>query len=291
MSAVEMTCAGRSFKELGKKLLNLQPLSQQLVDPADSVLGGLSLSPSNGLNTDYKTLIRTAFRPIWWRSPTLVNGYTVMENNFSLFWGISIMLYERTLVSDDTHFDQYLRGNKNALTDQQKKGLSVFRGKGQCTKCHDKAELSDATVSNAKGNPLVGFHNIGVRPETEDGGDILQPGKGFFKTPQLRNVELNGPYFHNGHAATLRQVVDFYDRGGDFPSALTNIKPLGLKASEKNDLVAFLLSLTDERVRFERAPFDHPSMFVPNFGTLPAVGAAGRATPLRTFMGLNPFSP
>ena len=76
-----------------------------------------------------------------------------------------------------------------------------------------------------------------------------------FKTPQLRNVELTGPYFHNGKYATLRQVVDFYDRGGDVPNH--SIEPLGLTEPEKNALVDFLIALTDERVRFQRAPFDH----------------------------------
>jgi len=87
-----------------------------------------------------------------------------------------------------------------------------------------------------------------------------------FKTPQLRNVELTGPYFHNGGQATLMQVVDSYNRGGDFNSAQIdeNIKPLGLAERDKRDLVNFLIALTDERVAFERAPFDHPSLCVAN---------------------------
>src|SRR5438270_6474457 len=89
-----------------------------------------------------------------------------------------------------------------------------------------------------------------------------------FKTPGLRNVELTGPYFHNGGQATLMQVVDFYNRGGDFDEAQTsptrlrpideNIKPLGLAERDKRDLVNFLIAMTDERVAFEKAPFDHP---------------------------------
>src|SRR5205085_3316582 len=102
----------------------------------------------------------------------------------------------------------------------------------------------------------VGFHNIGVRPTASDPGLA----GGAFKTPALRNVELTGPYFHNGGKATLRQVVDFYSLGGDFPGEL---KSLVLSERERESLVAFLKSLTDPRVRNQSAPFDHPQLLVP----------------------------
>jgi cytochrome c peroxidase len=133
---------------------------------------------------------------------------------------------------------------------------------------------------------------------------------GAFKTPGLRNVELTGPYFHNGGKATLMQVVEFYNRGGDFPvenraNLAPDIRPLGLDETEKANLVAFLLALTDERVRYEKAPFDHPSLCLPNghpgstssvvssngnatdnnpLSCLSAVGAAGSKVPLRSFI-------
>lgn len=145
----------------------------------------------------------------------------------------------------------------------------------------------------------TGFFRIGVRPDAEDpgvGGNdpfdnslsetrLAQQGKfkqifgedapklnpplnsseaiiaeGAFKAPGLRNVELTAPYFHNGGQATLEQVVEFYNRGGDFGA----LPPLQLSDTEKQSLVAFLKGLTDERVRFHRAPFDHPQLFVPN---------------------------
>lgn len=146
--------------------------------------------------------------------------------------------------------------------------------------------------------------------------------QGSFKVPTLRNVELNGPYFHNGGQATLRQVVDFYTRGGDFHEQnLATLDPdiqllFGLVGNDaaKNQLVDFLLALTDERVRFEKAPFDHPELIladgavgdtlkVKTCGTpgvacdvqvkLPAVGAGGLPTkqPIRTFLGLDPHQP
>ncbi len=137
-----------------------------------------------------------------------------------------------------------------------------------------------------------------------------------FKTPGLRNVELTGPYFHNGGQATLMQVVDFYNRGGDFNSAQVdeNIKPLGLAERDKRDLVNFLIALTDERVAHEQAPFDHPSICVANgqqgddsgvpvgpslpgggrtiaadrILCVPASGAAGIANRLPTFLNADP---
>ena len=137
---------------------------------------------------------------------------------------------------------------------------------------------------------------------------------GAFKVPQLRNVELTGPFMHNGGMATLRQVVDFYTRGGNFD--LNNladldpaIAPIGQLIGQpfvKNDLVTFLMALTDERVRNESRPFDHPELFVPHGTTttgveitftVPAVGRGGRPEaspplpPLQPFLNVNQFNP
>ncbi len=160
----------------------------------------------------------------------------------------------------------------------------------------------DGPVRNRDGNVIdKGYSNIGVRPTAEDLGvgaeDELGPlsharrlfsadppasfggadvTKGFglegaFKIPSLRNVALTAPYFHNGDARTLREVVEFYSRGGNvWPLAQTDgtpIEPLGVPSltdEEIDALVAFLEALTDERVLYRRAPFDHPQLFVPN---------------------------
>ena len=181
----------------------------------------------------------------------------------------------------------------------------------------------------------AGYYNIGVRPIREDIGlgakdpfgyplaearllayglekkaaltgynEFYLPfpnetfdGDGFFKVPTLRNVELTAPYFHNGGTLTLEQVVEFYNRGGDFYEKGHNnaVRPLKLTIGEKEALVAFLRALTDERVRYDRAPFDHPQLFVPNgpaavgaasadtLVELPAVGRAG-GTPRQNFL-------
>ena len=102
---------------------------------------------------------------------------------------------------------------------------------------------------------------------------------GNFKVPNLRNAKFTGPYFHNGDSATLRQVVEFYTRGGNFPN--TNFHDLDpdiegipglrfpefLPTSQRNmhDLIDFVAEgLADRRVAHEQAPFDHPQLFVPN---------------------------
>lgn len=128
-------------------------------------------------------------------------------------------------------------------------------------------------------------------------GRALAAVPGAFKIPTLRNVELTGPYMHNGSMKTLEEVVDFYNRGGNFDNPqhfATLVFPQGLSADNKADLVAFLRSLTDERVRWERAPFDHPQLLVPHgqvaaaspqnpdlakdrYVSLPAVGRQGRS--------------
>ncbi len=95
---------------------------------------------------------------------------------------------------------------------------------------------------------------------------------GFFKAPQLRNVALTAPYFHNGSQLTLEQVVEFYDRGGDFNTfgeehqyMDADIDNLGLTLQDKTDLVDFMRNgLTDSRTVNQSAPFDHPQLLTPN---------------------------
>jgi cytochrome c peroxidase len=139
---------------------------------------------------------------------------------------------------------------------------------------------------------------------------------GAFKAPNLRNIRFSGPYFHVGDSATLRQVVEFYTRGGNFPNTnlhdktvdVDGIPPLMFpefnpSAEQYIDaLVDFLADgLTDSRVALEQGPFDHPSLLVPNgapaahpdrdiFINVPAVGTEGRATPLPTFLNLDPHA-
>jgi cytochrome c peroxidase len=447
LSATEMSADNRNFHQVGKKLLARVPLANQLVDPTDSVLGTFSKSPDRGLKTSYSALIQKAFQPEWWQfsrhiceaadgstsitidaanfetCPAGTTDYSLMEYNFSLFWGVAIQMYESTLVADQTPLDKYLEQQQSytligdnlknqytiqlkpgitpytvsviglnstldftdqdtyafddgqgrvmgngvnggtidyasgtltvffgeapvslvpiqiaysvgavPLTTGQLRGLHLFQGKAGCIACHGGPELSNAAVGTVTGFPVermimeddsarvydTGYYHIGVRPTAEDGGlagndpvaglplsqaeilrqhvcdggyeTVIVPGRrgdgiapspmncnddvargGFFKAPQLRNVGLTAPYFHNGSQLTLEQVVEFYNRGGDFNTVAEvkymdpDIEILGLTAQEKIDLVDFLRNgLTDPRTVAQAAPFDHPQLFVPN---------------------------
>jgi len=112
-SVMEMSAHDRNFLHIARKLLNSQPLRNQFISYTDSVLGSLSRSTSRqnlqGLKVSYPALIQKAFVDKWWNAPgepvTVQSvNYTHMEANFSMFWGIAIMMYERTLVSDQTRF-------------------------------------------------------------------------------------------------------------------------------------------------------------------------------------------
>lgn len=132
--------------------------------------------------------------------------------------------------------------------------------------------------------------NMGEGPEMGTWPIVNRVGRfGSIKAPQLREVELTGPYFHSGATLTLRQVVDFYVRGGNYPVTNAmhrdfNIVNLNLEVqsnlseAEKVALVDFLLELTDDRVKFERGPFDHPEVILPLDGTAPENGAFTVAT-------------
>jgi cytochrome c peroxidase len=414
VSTLEMSSPGRDPVDIGadlakttrkisKRLQNVRPLGKQQVHPTDSVLGALSRWPNRGLSIkNYDDMIKAAFHERWWHSSRLISvlpdgtklfvdradddpateEYTLIQYNFTLFLGLSIQVYEATLVADDTAWDRFRRENPSStdpdlnpwfntnpthisrlalfgahLFNDRTRGPSNLR----CSNCHEQAELTDASVRriasavngpvrNRDGNIIdKGFNNIGIRPTADDLGvgasdgfgplsfsrrlfpvqpplgtvfDAAPVTKGFgvdaaFKIPSLRNVALTAPYFHNGDARTLKEVVELYSRGGNVApiQALdgTVIEPLGiptLTPAEIEALVAFMETLTDERVLYRRAPFDHPQLFVPNghpgssssttdsnadgladdlMVEISAVGAAG-GTPLAGFLE-GPFAP
>ena len=428
LSDFEMSCANRTFKQVARKLLTIipKPLFGQKVELDDSVLGAYADTGATGTGlkagVTYASLIQEAFHDKYWLAPGYASpeGYTLMEENFTLFWGLAIMMYESTLVSDETQFDKFagivsvtpdaanplppgfgmtntvVQPNFAALNQSQVNGMAIFSGKGKCITCHEGPDFTGAgfklqftqtinqesvvqRMSMGDFKPAIydnGFYNIGVSPTNRDlgigaddpfgnplsfsrllklsiGGQVVpdsfvvnpclfgnQPCvpitspfyrdavDGSFKTPSLRNVELTGPYFHNGSYATLEQVVEFYNRGGNHIGPVNNssgtsgfdhspqwgnnptnldidIHPLGLTAQEQTDLVAFMKGLTDERVRCEQAPFDHPSLT--NFNghaavdqnndgklddltiLVPSVGAGGR--PAKGLSCLQPFLP
>jgi len=491
LSDFEMSYAGKSFPLLGRKMISAMPLRDQFIDPTDVHLGQYSAFPLRGVTgtTTYADLIDAAFHDRWHDGTGNVGGFTQMEQNFSLYWGIAILCYESQLVSDQAPFDRYAAGDETAMTPEEKEGLKIFTSGGAaCLACHSGSEFAGATWSQVEHEGLVehmatvgsqafdqlafttfpdfsrnvlsfdprggqiqiltpggsvvafgtvpgsiqncvteelevnlqpgpaapiipggdqleiafesavtveslgqrlpsglcyvnltvfmewgnnpslpaglypvlvngtqigaldmgtaapdgiydvGYYNLGVRPSYEDiGGGAngpfgplsiskrLQAGdptvaqwappggvsgseyaivNGTFKTPSLRNVALTGPYFHNGGAGTLEQVIQFYSRGSDFAEVnaqdldedVDGVGSLRNKPAKQAALVAFLRdALLDPRVATRSGVFCTPSLplkdgydgnelfvvdndlgeAVPTINELPQTGAAG----------------
>jgi cytochrome c peroxidase len=146
----------------------------------------------------------------------------------------ALAAYERTLISRSSPYDRYLAGDRLALTEQQRLGLVLFNGKAECMTCHNGPDLTDNQFSR------VGL--AGDDPGRAAVDPVSGP-RGGFKTPSLREVSRTAPYFHDGSAATLEEVVDHYNRGGNAHVA-SDIHPLELKEDEKAALVAFLRALS-----------------------------------------------
>ena len=186
----------------------------------------------------------------------------------------AIAAYERTLVSRDSPFDRFLAGDGKALTEGQLKGWELFKGKARCIECHTVTPLplftdskfyntgiaaqdQDVRVLSQRADELrlrsrdkrvssnflahqVDFSELGRFLVTQVEKDI-----GAFKTPTLRDVELTGPYMHNGSLRTLLDVVRFYNQGGHKnPYLDSKIRSLNLSEAEMNELVEFLRALT-----------------------------------------------
>jgi len=203
-SDVEMAHGGRNFAAVGKKMLALTPLALQKVDATDSVLGVNASLTGNGLTTTYADMIAAAFQPKWINGvnkftvtggrivPSPTGVYSQTEANFSLIFGLAVLMYESTLVSDQTPFDRYLAGNTAALTVNARRGYDLFLGQANCVLCHAGGPLSNATIPvlnidiAALGIAIptevmpmrdllpsaydVGYYNVGTRPTAEDIG-------------------------------------------------------------------------------------------------------------------------
>ncbi len=161
----------------------------------------------------------------------------------------AIAAFERTITSGDSPFDRWVRGDKTAMSTQQVHGFRLFEdaAKGNCAVCHSAPNFTDG-----------GFHNIGLtayaRPNPDVGRFAIKPLpslKGAFKTPTLRDIALTAPYFHDGSARTLTEVVEHYKKGGETKADLSpNIKPLNLTPGEVQDIVAFMQALTTPQKPF-----------------------------------------
>jgi len=206
-----------------------------------------------------------AFRTVFGRS---INGTDLVR---------AIASYERSQLSFDSPFDHFMAGDKNAINDSAKRGWDLFNTKARCNKCHALTEEKrDATYFMDND-----FHNIGIgiirhnvvalacRAEQEiDSGKLIDVDRAAiqsdmsvlgrflitkkeadiasFKTPDLRNVLITAPYFHDGSQATLWDVMDHYNKGDGIkdPWLDEDMQPLALSESEIDDVVSFLASLT-----------------------------------------------
>lgn len=154
----------------------------------------------------------------------------------------AIAAFERTLISNNSPFDQYAAGNIEALTPQQRRGLNLFRSAAtRCFECHSAPAFTNGT-----------FRVIGI-PSEDPGraGFATDAPVGAFKVPTLRNIALTAPYMHDGSMETLEEVVSFYAKAGGRVYDVESIDPfvLGFDLSEQEtaDLIAFLYALTDEQ--------------------------------------------
>jgi len=191
--------------------------------------------------------------------------------------GKAIGTFERTLVFLDAPFDAWLAGDAKAISDDAKAGFVLFNGKGRCMTCHP---FNGSNPLGSDGR----FHNIGVSARHQNftdlakkaldilakdgseatmdelalGGDTSELGRfivsriesdiGGFRTPQLRNIAITAPYMHDGSMQTLWDVMDHYNRGGEANPYLDGgIEPLNLSEAEIDQLVAFMVTLTDKR--------------------------------------------
>ncbi|MCL5024311.1 MAG: cytochrome-c peroxidase [Nitrospirae bacterium] len=172
---------------------------------------------------------------------------------------MALAAFERTLVSLNSPLDRYLKGDKHALSEEARKGLLLFQGKGKCADCHYGVNLSDDKfyALNVPENPVLlndprvtatmrfvakVYHYRDFKNLKEDPGRYLITKRKAdwkaFRTPTLREISKTAPYMHNGVLKTLDEVIEFFNEGGGRGNKA--LKPLGLNAEEKAQLKAFL---------------------------------------------------
>jgi len=190
------------------------------------------LNVENKLNADdeYPTLFKNVFNIDY-----IDSNHVVM----------AIAQFERTLISVNSKFDKYLRG-ETQLTASELGGYAIFNSEqGDCFHCHGTQMFMDNDFHN-NGLDEEPFSDLGLGKVTNIVSD-----NGKFKVPTLRNIEFSAPYMHDGRFSNLEEVIEHYNSGGKYSSTIDPLmKKLGvglqLTNQQKQDLVAFLKTLTDE---------------------------------------------
>lgn len=235
LNDVEMGGINQTWDRIADKLVNVKPLALATDIPAGMVT-------FMNDNPTYPAMFEAVY------------GTPEITSKRIMF---AIANYQRTLISDETVLDEFLKGEISEFpTPGQQLGFDLFQGAANCATCHTLPFTMD-----------FDFHNIGVRPDADDGGRMDTTGDpadvAKFKTPNVRNAKLRGALFHNGSAETVRDVIEFYDRGGDFNDGNLdpNILVLNLTEAEIDGLVEFIEdACTDPRVENREFPFDRPTL-------------------------------
>lgn len=180
-------------------------------------------------NDEYKQLFKQAFNIDY-----IDSNHVVM----------ALAQFERTLISANSKFDRYIRG-EDQLTSSELSGYAIFNSeKGDCFHCHGTQMFMDNSFHN-NGLDTEPFLDLGLAEVSKEASD-----NGKFKTPTLRNIEFTAPYMHDGRFTSLEEVIEHYNSGGNYSSTIDPLmKKLGiglqLTNQEKQDLIAFLKTLSD----------------------------------------------
>jgi cytochrome c peroxidase len=261
LSSNEMAHDTRLWSEVTQKLATARPMALATNLPAD-----MAAAVANGAT--YGSLFNAAFG-----TPDI----TAQRIAYAL------ATYQRTLVPDQTPWDQFQRGVPGAMTPQQVNGMNIFSGPARCNLCHVPGLFSDRQ-----------FRNLGLQPVAADRGrqntTNNNADRGKFKVPSLRNVGLRGSLMHNGQFTNVGQVFGFYLGGGgpfqDNKDPL--LLPLQVPPQQANDLINFVTNaLTDPRVAAGTGPFTRPTLAsqrIPPAGFQYGLGSPGTGNRLPTIL-------
>lgn len=205
-------------ESLEKQVLGPIEASGEMNMPMDKLLGKLA-----GIH-EYPKMFEAAFGP-----------NSIKQENI----GKAIATFERTVVSEVAPFDRWIDGDKDAISEDAKKGFVLFNTKAKCAQCHSTWLFTDDS-----------FHDIGLQSQDIGRGKFFpeEPKMQYsFKTPGLRNTSRRGPFMHDGSVKTLADVVTHYNDGGvERPSRADDVLPLSLSEEEQKQLVTFMVTLTSE---------------------------------------------